>query len=127
MKSEKTTQNLEDLNAAILADPGNAIAFAERGGASLKHGDLDQALASYTKAVKLNPSFTSAFINRGNVYKAKGERKRARADYQYFYVRGSGIFYNTEDSSCSFLERQGRYLTGALSRVGADVIGGKRK
>jgi hypothetical protein len=33
----------------------------------------------------------------------------------YFSVHGVGLFYNSEDSSLPFLERQGRYLTGAIS------------
>lgn len=44
-------------------------------------GDLDGAIAAYTRAIKLNPNYTQAYNNRGNVKGAKGDHDGAIADF----------------------------------------------
>lgn len=44
-------------------------------------GDLDHALADFTKAVELDPNDATDYFNRGTVYKDKGDLDRALADY----------------------------------------------
>jgi tetratricopeptide (TPR) repeat protein len=43
-------------------------------------GDLDGAIADYTRAIELNPKYTEAYNNRGNIKAAKGEHDGAIAD-----------------------------------------------
>jgi len=44
-------------------------------------GELDQAIADYTQALKINPEFVTAYSNRGLAYSDKGELDQAIADY----------------------------------------------
>ncbi len=45
------------------------------------NGDLDRAIADYTKAIELDPKLLSAYINRGLAYDGKGNFDQAIADY----------------------------------------------
>jgi Tfp pilus assembly protein PilF len=49
----------------------------ERGNNHLDTGDLDRAIADYDEAIELDPNYTEAYINRGVVYKNKGDLDRA--------------------------------------------------
>ncbi|MEI6046970.1 MAG: tetratricopeptide repeat protein, partial [Chloroflexota bacterium] len=53
----------------------------QRGNLYYHEGALDRAIASYSRAINLNPKLTPAYINRGSVYTAKGYYDRALADY----------------------------------------------
>jgi tetratricopeptide (TPR) repeat protein len=44
-------------------------------------GDLDRAIADYSKAAETNPQFAPAYNNRGNAYSAKGNLDLVFADY----------------------------------------------
>jgi tetratricopeptide (TPR) repeat protein len=49
-----------------------------RGGIAKKaNGDLDGAIADYTKAIELNPRYAAAYVNRGVARKTKGDLDRA--------------------------------------------------
>ncbi|NEQ68371.1 MAG: tetratricopeptide repeat protein [Symploca sp. SIO2D2] len=51
-------------------------------------GKLDQAIADYNRALKINPKFAEAYHNRGGAYHNKGELEQAIADYtQAFKIR----------------------------------------
>jgi tetratricopeptide (TPR) repeat protein len=72
--------------AATTASPskGNlkkAEAYYESGLKKQNEGDLDGALADYTRAIQLNPNYTEAHNNRGNIKGAKGDREGAIADF----------------------------------------------
>jgi len=57
-----------------------AVAYWNRGNAYSLKRELDQAIADYTEAIKLNPEFTLAYYGRGSAYRDKGEYDRAIAD-----------------------------------------------
>ena len=44
-------------------------------------GDWDAAIASFTEAIRLDPNLAWAYVNRGLAYSIKGDRRKARADY----------------------------------------------
>jgi tetratricopeptide (TPR) repeat protein len=44
-------------------------------------GDSDRAIADYSAAIRLNPKYIQALINRGVAYWMKGDSDRAIADY----------------------------------------------
>lgn len=46
-----------------------------------KAGNLDAAIADYTEALHLNPSYFQAYNNRGLAYSHKGDLEKAIADY----------------------------------------------
>ncbi|MFC1806002.1 tetratricopeptide repeat protein [Planctomycetota bacterium] len=60
---------------------GLAIAYANRGAAHSFRGNNDAAIADYTEAIRLHPTFAGVYVNRGNAYASKGDYRRAIADY----------------------------------------------
>ncbi len=76
-----------------LASPSYSYSFAygnerneaegcnDRGIAYIKRNKLEQAIASFSKAIELNSSYANAYCNRGVVYYYKGEYERAIIDY----------------------------------------------
>lgn len=74
----------EDWGAIIAASPGDASAeplHLSRAASLLAAGDTDAALASYTKALTLNPKSINAYIGRGNVYAALNDKVKALAEF----------------------------------------------
>ena len=58
----------------------NAGTYNDRGIAKRKKGDLDGAIADFTKAIELKPNYAEAYANRGNAKQAKGDLDGAIAD-----------------------------------------------
>lgn len=46
-------------------DPNIALAYNNRGGASMMNKNFKEAVADYTRAIELNPKYLDAFCNRG--------------------------------------------------------------
>ena len=61
------------------ADSGNA--FYARGLAHQSQGARDAAIADFSEAIRLDPSYANAFYARGLVYQAKGDVDRAIGDF----------------------------------------------
>lgn len=64
-----------------------------------KKGEIELAIADYTKAIELNPDNADAYHHRGNAYRNKGNIDKAIADYtqmivlrpkipESYYIRG---------------------------------------
>ena len=51
------------------------------GNIQLLLGQLDEAIAVYSEAIKLDPSFADAYNNRGTAYESKGDLDRAINDF----------------------------------------------
>ena len=62
--------------------PQIAICFSKEGEQQYKAGQLEQALASYQKAIALNPSSAQAHYNLGLLYEDLQQFARAKAEYQ---------------------------------------------
>ena len=58
-----------------------AADFNKRGLAKSDKGDLDGAIADYTRAIELDPKYASAYHNRGIAKSDKGDLDGAIADY----------------------------------------------
>ena len=58
-----------------------ADVFNDRGGAWLRMGDSDRAIADYGEAIRLDSQNAATFNNRGGVLLRKGDYDRAIADY----------------------------------------------
>jgi tetratricopeptide (TPR) repeat protein len=61
--------------------PNLAIACYNRGNDYSDQDLYDQAIADYTKAIKLDPKNPHYILNRGLAYRSKGDNDQAIADY----------------------------------------------
>jgi tetratricopeptide (TPR) repeat protein len=66
----------------IQRDPRDATAYHNRAVAYGLLGDLDHAIADYTKTVEIRPDNASAYESRGRAYATKGDYTSAIADAQ---------------------------------------------
>ncbi|QGM98690.1 tetratricopeptide repeat protein [Methylocystis parvus] len=69
---------IADYDKAIALKPGQGAAYANRALAWRMKGDLDRAVADASKAIELG--LTGVYRLRADLYRAKGESARARAD-----------------------------------------------
>ena len=74
---------IASLNQAIVINPKNDLAFANRGEGQRVKGDLDQSLKDLDKAVELRPRSPASYTLRGDTLRAKGEFDKAIADYNW--------------------------------------------
>ncbi len=87
----KAAKNRGDYDQAIMLysraiDSGElsplemAVVYNNRAFAYGEMYSYDQAIADYTRALKLQPDYISAYKLRGNAYDGKGLREQAKAD-----------------------------------------------
>ena len=67
------------IDAAGAPPQDRAAAYFNRG--SILRGDIDRAIADFTEAIRLNPRFTDAYIERGLLHDERGDFDRAIADF----------------------------------------------
>ena len=74
---------IADFNAALAITPALAEAFLNRGNSRFLQGQMNEALADYTRAIDLKiDRMSAAYYNRALVYGAMGRLKEAQADLQ---------------------------------------------
>ena len=56
--------------------------FYKRGTEAIAQGEFKQGIASLSRAIKSQPNFSEAYVNRGIAYAELGEFKNAIADYK---------------------------------------------
>jgi tetratricopeptide (TPR) repeat protein len=64
----------------VRRNPADVTAYFNRGAAYELSGDIDRAIADYTKAIELAPDNAAAYDNRGRAYARKGDYTRSVAD-----------------------------------------------
>jgi tetratricopeptide (TPR) repeat protein len=62
-------------------DPKYVFAYTARGDAYKDNGDLDHAIADYSKAIELDPNHIECYVDRGIAYRLKGDLDRASDDF----------------------------------------------
>lgn len=72
---------IENFNAAIQADPEQAIYYYNRASMYMAEGDFEKALADFNMAISLDAGLQKAYNDRGIVYTYLGEYEKALADY----------------------------------------------
>lgn len=73
---------LEEADESIAANPQNPQTWYVRGVIQQTElGDLEGSVASYTKAIELNPIFLSALFNRGLALRELGRLDEAKVDF----------------------------------------------
>ena len=68
-------------SASALFGQTTANEFNARGAGKRAKGDLEGAIADFTKAIELNPEFAAAYNNRGAAKRLKGDHDGALADF----------------------------------------------
>jgi tetratricopeptide (TPR) repeat protein len=80
-QTKNQTRAVELISKAIQIDPGNAVAYSNRGIALQKLERWDAALLDYDHAIAIRPDLSLAYCNRGNVLKELKQWKAALASY----------------------------------------------
>jgi tetratricopeptide (TPR) repeat protein len=62
--------------------PNRAFAYEVRGDARRKQGDLEGAIADFTKIIRINPNDAKTYHRRGNARRDQGNLEGAIADYK---------------------------------------------
>lgn len=62
-------------------DSAAAMDYNARGIAKVEDGDLDGALADFTKAIELDPKYVIAYLNRSVIKHRKGDYPGSRVDF----------------------------------------------
>ncbi len=57
-------------------------AYHNRGNAYRVNGQYKNAIADYTKTIKLDPKFVFGYYNRGLAHEKSGQREKAIADFR---------------------------------------------
>jgi tetratricopeptide (TPR) repeat protein len=73
---------LKSCSQLIQHDQRDATAYQNRAVAYGLLGDLDHAIADYTKAIEIKPNNAAAYESRGRAYASKGDYTSAIADAQ---------------------------------------------
>jgi len=71
---------LADLDYVIALSPRMALAYYNRGNILAESGDVEGAIAAYSKAVDFEPELGVAYYNRGYMYLQQGDSRRGSAD-----------------------------------------------
>jgi len=80
---------LEEDRKLIQKDPGSYEVFNNMGMIYGKIGDNNQALQAFNHAIKLNPSYYQAYLNRAYLYEAEGKIDLASKEYQFIRENAS--------------------------------------
>ena len=72
---------LEELDAAICAEPSMAKAYWRRGVAKARHGRLEEALVDLDKAIEQEPNVADVYFDRGMTKNYLGRHEEAISDY----------------------------------------------
>lgn len=68
-------------STAIASDPKEARQYAIRADAYWRQGEIEQAIADYTKAIELDPRYARAYFGRGLIYHNQEKLEEAVAEY----------------------------------------------
>lgn len=61
---QEYSQAIRELDKAVKENPGDAMAYAQRGAAYAHQGELDRAISDLSEAIRLNPRMLEAYVNR---------------------------------------------------------------
>lgn len=73
---------IQDMDLYISKYPDYFFGYYRRGWFKDHGGDIEGALEDYTMAITLEPSYDYSYLNRGNLYRLKGMKKEAEADFK---------------------------------------------
>ena len=94
----RTQEAIKTMSDYIANTPDEPAGYYQRGWFKDHFGDIEGALEDYTMAITLQPNVAYAYLNRGVLYRLKGENAKAESDFKQV-VRLDSI---PEEADCSF-------------------------
>lgn len=94
----RTQEAIKTMSDYIANTPDEPAGYYQRGWFKDHSGDIEGALEDYTMAITLLPNVAYAYLNRGVLYRLKGENAKAESDFKQV-VRLDSI---PEEAECSF-------------------------
>lgn len=93
----RTQEAIKTMSDYIANTPDEPAGYYQRGWFKDHSGDIEGALEDYTMAITLQPNVAYAYLNRGVLYRLKGENVKAESDFKQV-VRLDSI---PEEAECS--------------------------
>lgn len=94
----RTQEAIKTMSDYIANTPDEPAGYYQRGWFKDHSGDIEGVLEDYTMAITLQPNVAYAYLNRGVLYRLKGENAKAESDFKQV-VRLDSI---PEEAECSF-------------------------
>ena len=94
----RTQEAIKTMSDYIANTPDEPAGYYQRGWFKDYSGDIEGALEDYTMAITLQPNVAYAYLNRGVLYRLKGENAKAESDFKQV-VRLDSI---PKEADCSF-------------------------
>lgn len=94
----RTQEAIKTMSDYIANTPDEPAGYYQRGWFKDHFGDIEGALEDYAMAITLQPNVAYAYLNRGVLYRLKGENAKAESDFKQV-VRLDSI---PEEAECSF-------------------------
>lgn len=94
----RTQEAIKTMSDYIANTPDEPAGYYQRGWFKDHSGDIEGALEDYTMAITLQPNVAYAYLNRGVLYRLKGENAKAESDFKQV-IRLDSI---PEEAECSF-------------------------
>ena len=73
--------SIEGCTQVIARMPNRPATYTDRGVAYQKKGEVDRAIADFSRAIAIDSKYAKAYANRGHAYNDKGETDLAIADF----------------------------------------------
>jgi tetratricopeptide (TPR) repeat protein len=111
---------VEALTAALDLEP-NDLDYVSRGRARKELGQLDDAVADFTEAIRLNPNNAAAYASRGDLYMERDDVKHAIADFdQAIRIGTAGGPVNFPLPTAYILRASSQLIAGELDLAAKD-------
>lgn len=94
----RTQEAIKTMSDYIANTPDEPAGYYQRGWFKDHSGDIEGALEDYTMAITLQPNVAYAYLNRGVLYRLKGENAKAESDFKQVVCLDS----IPEEAECSF-------------------------
>ena len=96
LKAKQYDLAISRFTAALQMNPAKnaaVVLYDLRGIAESKSGRQERAIADYDRALRVDPNYAAAYMNRAIAYEKMGNLERAMADFDHAIRRNPGVKY----------------------------------